>query len=125
MKQKQVFEKILTMKTSWGNLRPGKSFAGRTLEKFTAKVQASLDARAEIANLDAQREAAITRRDTADRAAMEEIRIVVHGVKADPEEGEDGELISAMGYVRRSMRSSGLTRRRESDGQKAKTQSAG
>ena len=124
MNQRLALEKIVTVRTGWGNLRPGKSFAGRTLEQFNAKIQASLDARTEIANLEAQLGAAVTRRDAADRASMEEIRIIVHGVKADTAEGEDGELISAMGYVRRSQRSSGLTRRREGDGQTAKTETA-
>jgi hypothetical protein len=125
VKRKQVFEKIVTMTTGWSTLRPTKSFSGRTLEQFKAKVQASLDARAEVANLEAQLGAAVTRCEAADRASVEEMRIVVHGVKADTEEGEDGELISAMGYVRRSQRSSGLTRRRQDDAPKSKTGATG
>ncbi len=40
--------------------------------------------------------------------------------KADREEGgEDGELYTAMGFVPKSGRSSGLTRRREQTGAKA------
>jgi hypothetical protein len=35
---------------------------------------------------------------------------VVDAVKGDIEEGADGELYAAMGYVRRSARRSGLTR---------------
>jgi hypothetical protein len=34
----------------------------------------------------------------------------VSAVKADPEEGPDGELYGAMGFVRRSERKSGLRR---------------
>jgi hypothetical protein len=120
MKQRKVLEKIVTVTTAWTNLRPGKSFSGRTLEQVKAKVQASHDVRDVIANLEAQLEAAYTRLVTVDRASMDEIRVVVHGVRADSEEGEDGELYSAMGYVRRSQRSSGLTRRREGEAQKAK-----
>ena len=35
---------------------------------------------------------------------------MVNAVKGDPEEGDNGELYEAMGYVRRSERSSGLHR---------------
>ena len=115
MNPRKVLEKIVTVTTAWTNLRPGKSFSGRGLEQFTAKMQTSHDVRVVIANLEAQLEAAYTRLATVDRASLEEIRIVVNGVKADTEEGEDGELYSAMGYVCRSQRSSGLSRRRESE----------
>ena len=40
---------------------------------------------------------------------------VVNAVKSDPEEGKDSDLYEAMGYVRKSNRSSGLTRRRNGD----------
>ena len=121
MKQRKLLDKIAMVTTAWTNLRPGKSFSGRTLEQYKAKVQASHDARAVIANLDAQYEAAYARLAAVDRASLNEIHVIVHGVRADSEEGEDGELYSAMGYVRRSARSSGLTRRREGEAQKAKT----
>jgi hypothetical protein len=39
-------------------------------------------------------------------------RNIVHAVKADPTEGENSPLYAAMGYVRASDRSSGLTRTR-------------
>jgi len=121
MSQRKVLEKIVMVTTAWTNLRSGKSFSGRNLEQFKAKVQASHDARAVMANLDAQYEAAYARIAAADRASMDEIHVIVHGVRADSDEGEDGELYSAMGYVRRSKRSSGLTRRREGEASKAKT----
>lgn len=122
MKQRKVLEKIVRVTAAWSNLRPGKSFSGRSLEQFNAKVQASHDVRAVIANLEAQFEAAYARLEVVDRASMDEIRAVVHGVRGDSEEGEDGELYSAMGYVRRSQRNSGLTRRREAEAQSPKVE---
>jgi len=121
MNPRKVLERIVTVTTAWTNLRPDKSFSGRSLEQFKAKVQASHDVRAVIANLESQLEAAYTRLATVDRASMDEIRVVVLGVRADSEEGEDGELYSALGYVRRSQRSSGLTRRRDGEAQRPKT----
>ena len=81
MNPRKQLEKIVTVTTAWTNLRPAKSFSGRGLEQFTAKVQASHDVRVVIANLESQLEAAYTRLTTVDKASLEEIRIVVHGVK--------------------------------------------
>jgi hypothetical protein len=50
----------------------------------------------------------------ADTAALKVTKNVVHAVKAEPTEGEDSPLYAAMGYVRTSDRSSGLTRGRAS-----------
>ena len=63
----------------------------------------------------AQLGAAVTRRNAVDTGALKEIRDIVHGVRGDREEGEDGELYEQMGYVRTSDRSTGLTRRRAMD----------
>ncbi len=52
------------------------------------------------------------RRTTLDAGASEHMKRIVRSVMADRDEGEDGELYAAMGFIRRSDRSSGLTRRR-------------
>jgi hypothetical protein len=41
---------------------------------------------------------------------VEALQFVVNSVKGDPEEGSNSELYEAMGYVRKSERSSGLHR---------------
>lgn len=107
-------EKIAAVLQAWKDLRPDKSFAGMTLAQFTAKVQPSLDARAQIDTLNNQLTAAADQRDDADVESLKQVLLVVNAVKGDPAEGEDGELYEAMGYVRKSERKSGLT-------QKAKT----
>jgi hypothetical protein len=48
-------------------------------------------------------------RDTADVESNKQVLLVVNAVKGDPAEGEDGELYEAMGYVRKSERSTGKT----------------
>lgn len=98
---------------AWKDLRPAKQFAGMTLAQFTAKVQPSLDARGTIAGLEEQMKVAIDQRDTADVPSNEQLLLVVNAVKGDPDEGEDGELYEAMGYVRKSARKSGLTRKKK------------
>lgn len=112
---RQILEKIVRTTTAWETLRPTKSFSGRDLETFKSRMKPSLDVRIEIANLEAQLGAAVTRRNAVDTGALKEIRDIVHGVRGDREEGEDGELYEQMGYVRTSDRSTGLTRRRAMD----------
>ena len=104
-------EKIAAVLQAWKDLRPTKSFAGMTLAQFTAKVQPSLDARNTIDTLENQKIAASDQRDQADIESMKQVNFVVNAVKGDPAEGEDGELYEAMGYIRKSERASGLTKK--------------
>ena len=115
---KEVVVKITMTLQAWSNLRPEKSFGGLTLDQCKEAVKASLDVRAEIAEAEGKLQSATARRVAVDEASMEIVRRVVNGVKADPEEGEDGQLYAAMGFVRKSHRSSGLTRRRKDEGGK-------
>lgn len=104
-------DKIAAVLEAWKDLRPDKSFAGMTLAQFTAKIQPSLDARALIDTLNNQLISAADQRDDADEESMRQVLLVVNAVKGDPTEGEDGDLYEAMGYVRKSERKSGLTKK--------------
>ena len=106
---KEKNDKITDVLKAWKDLRPDKSFAGMTLEQFTAKIQPSLAARATLSTLEDQITAGIVTRDTVDVESMKDVLLVVNAVKGDPTEGEDGELYAAMGYVRKSDRSTGKT----------------
>ncbi len=103
------FGKVLA---AWETLRSGKSFARLTLAQFRAVIQSASDVREEIKTLENQLLAAQDRRAAADREATRRALQVVNSVKGDPAEGEDGELYEAMGYVRKSARQSGLTRKK-------------
>ena len=109
---KITLERITGVVGAWGDMRPTKSFAGYTFEQYKGKVQPSLDARVRIASLERQLQEAIVERDTADAESSKATQSVIHAVRADREEGEDGPLYAAMGYVRQSLRSRGLTRKR-------------
>lgn len=100
-----------TVASAWEALRADKSFAGMTLTQFKNKVKASFDARTSIVNLQNQLTAAQNARDDADKETLKAVSLVVNSVKGDPEEGEDGELYEAMGYIRKSERKSGLSRK--------------
>jgi hypothetical protein len=84
-----------------------------TLEQFKTKIKPSLDARELIDTLDNQLIAAADQRDTSDIESMKQYNFVVNSIKGDPEEGEDGELYEAAGYVRKSERKSGKTNKKK------------
>jgi hypothetical protein len=73
-------------------------------------VNPSEDARKKIKELDHQMRVAISHRNDSDDGTLEQVQMVVNAVIGDPDEGEDGDLIDAMGYVRKSERASGLKR---------------
>lgn len=105
-------EKMMEVSNAWKTLAPDKSFGGMTLAEFEAQIEKSLTPRRrliEIADEEIQQQ---TIRDTEDAITMGKLQLIVNGVKADPEEGEDGALYDAMGYVRKSERKSGLTRKK-------------
>jgi len=95
---------------AWATLAPDKTLAGMTLAQFKAKIQPSLDARAQIDQFEAQLASAKDARDDADSASMSQVLLVVNAVKGDPTAGEDSNLYEQMGYVRKSERASGLKR---------------
>ena len=121
---KDALNRITAATEAWGTLRPAKSFSGLTLDQFKESIKPVHEVRAEITELQRRLQAAVTRRSVVDGAAIESLRRVILGVKADPEDGEDSELYEAMGYVRRSDRGSGLTRRREKEGVKSQNGAA-
>ncbi len=96
----------------WLKLRPAKSFAGLTYEQFLITLKPSYDVRAEIAELEVRLQSARARLVTVDEQSLNVVQRVVNAVKADPEEGDDGELYVAMGYVRKRDRKTGLTQRK-------------
>ncbi len=106
----QIESKIKDITNAWESLRPTKTFAGLSLEQFKLKIKPSADARATIADLDNQLIAAHAQRDTEDKKSLAAALLVVNSVKGDPDEGEDGALYEAMGYVRKSDYKSGLHR---------------
>ena len=96
---------------AWTTLAPAATFAGMTLAQYKAKVQPTFDTRTAIDKLAAQTTSALDARDTADGLTTQTNQLVVNAVKGDPAHGEDSDLYEAMGYVRKSARKCGLTRK--------------
>jgi hypothetical protein len=108
---KDLYTRLTEVLTAWENMRPHKQFFGLTLEDLKSRSRAFVDARNEITDLDARAAHAVSKRDAAAVGLAELVQGVVDSVKGDPTEGPNGELYSAMGYVPKRERASGLVRR--------------
>lgn len=108
---KDIVTKIGQTLEAWAELAPDKTFGGMTLAGFTAAVKPSTDARATLQHLESQMTEAHTRREASDVQSLKSILLVVNAIKGDPTEGEDSALYEACGYIRKSARKSGLSRK--------------
>ena len=106
-----VAKRLQTVMNAWANISPDKSFSGMTLEQFKAAVKPSLDLRDRETVVKAGLKDVRSQRLVTDEASMKQLLMVVNAVKGDPSEGENGSLYSAMGYVPKYARRSGLTRK--------------
>ena len=109
MKNRKM-NKVSRVIKAWETLAPAASFGGFTLEQFKTRTQPMFDKQDKLSTLDnevtdAQKQRGISTGDSHGAALL-----VVNAVKGDPQFGEDSPLYSAMGYVRKSDRRSGLSR---------------
>jgi hypothetical protein len=109
---KRVSDRIERVLVAWQSIRPNETFAGLTLAQFRALAEASLEPRARIAELKSRLRAAAAERDQADLRLVETMHRIVATVQAHPDEGRNGALYRALGYVTDHQRKSGLKRRR-------------
>ncbi len=113
---KDTLERIQIFLRAWETIRPDKSFGGMTFAQFKAGVKNSLDIREELSVLESQTQSKKIERDASDKNSNRLMQLVVNGVVGDPEEGPDGELYEALGYTRKSVRKTGLTRKKNKNG---------
>jgi hypothetical protein len=104
-------DRIQTFLAAWRELAPTATFAGMTLAEFEVAVSAPLTLRTDIVALEKQLEGKRTAKSDADLAANEVLDLVVNSMRGTPGFGQDSALYRACGYVRKSERKSGLTRR--------------
>ena len=105
--------KLDTVIAAWEERAPEASFGGMTLQRFKDAVKPSYDAREKIADGERMIEDGTNERDDADLVSNDKMLLVVNAVKGDPNFGENSDLYEAMGYVRKSERRSGLTRKKK------------
>lgn len=96
---------------AWGELAKSATFAGLTLDQFKAAVQPSFDSRNKIAALETDLDAEQVNRAKVDGVTVKTNADVVKAVVGDKNFGDDSALYERMGYVRKSNRASGLTRK--------------
>jgi hypothetical protein len=85
-------------------------FLGLTVDEFEAELKPCLEVRQQIADLGYQMAGAIVRRLELDGQGLALVNRWVNAVKSDQHEGEDSELLEALGSVIKSKRKSGLHR---------------
>ena len=95
---------------AWEEHAPQAMFSGLTLAQYKTRVKPSLDARTTISDLQLQLNGARVARDNADVESSDVTLSVASSVKGDPNFGENSAFYSALGYVRKDDRRSGLTR---------------
>ncbi len=108
---KETSEKIEKVIDAWSDLAPDKKFGLMTLEEFKQRVKPSLETRQSLRTLKDTQINALTTRAHSDEESLKALLLVVNAIKGDPTEGEDSALYQACGYVRKSERKSGLTRK--------------
>ena len=106
-------KKINDVITAWEAHAKEAKFAGLTLAQFKTKVAPSLDARAGIKVKEQEIKDLSDERDDADKVSMPLCDQVVKSVVGDINFGDNSSLYAAMGYVRKSERKTGLTRKKK------------
>jgi len=104
---------------AWGKFAPTASFGGMTLLQYTAKVQPSMAARGEISTRETEIASWTDKRDDADVITVDTNALVIKGIVGDVAYGDNSDLYEACGYVRKSERQSGLTRKKATAADKA------
>ena len=112
-KPKATMDRLEKIFSAWKQLASAESFGGMTLAQFETFVNNSKNDRAAIVALEDQLTAAQDKRDDTDKVSLAKAELVVNGVIGDPAFGPDSALYEAMGYIRKSERKSGLTRKKK------------
>lgn len=106
-------EKYTRFLESWKNLAPGKTFGGLTLAEFTAQVAKSNAPRERLIELADETTNEETNRANADIDTMKMCEKIKNGVVGDPEFGDNSALYESFGFIRKSDRKTGLTRKKK------------
>lgn len=108
---KNIVDRIGAFRAAWRDMAPEATFAGMTLAEFEVAISPPMNLRREIVALERQWEGKKAEKLIADAAANELLDLVVNSVRGTPGFGADCALYRALGYVRKSERKSGLSRK--------------
>jgi hypothetical protein len=104
--------KYLRFLNALKTLAPNKTFSGIDLTAFTAQAGKSFAPRKRLDEIKDEEKEQEVIRDTEDINTSKMCEMIKNGVIADPDFGDDSALYEALGYVRKSNRKSGLTRKK-------------
>jgi hypothetical protein len=110
-KRRRPGRKAEDIHTAWKELAPTAVFAGITLAEFEAIVTSHTEARQDMHKSKLAWLAAKKAFGDKTTEVNDQLTVIVRGVQGHAEYGEDSPLYRAMGFVPKSERRSGLTRR--------------
>jgi len=108
---KKIRERVVLMDNAWEEGARDVVFGGIRQADFRNEITEAATAETELADILLLADLKRTEIDNKYAALQEKSIFVVNGVKGDPAYGEDSALYGAMGFVRKSERASGLTRK--------------
>ena len=109
----KIVDRIRETLSAWNENAPDAKFADMTLEEFETAVQPPITIRKDIVTLAKKLSSKKTKRADADKAAGDVLELVINSVRGTPGFGPDSAMYRACGYVRKSERKSGLTRKKK------------
>lgn len=115
----KIVDRIRETLSAWKEIAPDAKFADMTLEEFETATKAPATIRKEIDSLDKRLSSKKTKRSDADKDAGDIVELVINSVRGTPGFGPDSDLYRACGYVRKSERKSGLSRKKKETGSNA------
>lgn len=108
---KDIIQASDLIKAGWLKYAGSATFGGMTEAQYELKVKPSYDIRGQISDLEKTLAQLIRDRDAADVVTDKTNQSVIKGVVGDVNYGDDSDLYGACGYVRKSDRATGLTRK--------------
>lgn len=112
VKVKEIRERANRINQAWEEGAPGVDFNGIKQVNYNTKIENAAATEEEIADLYRQIEIKEAQRDDQYADIDDDSVAVANGVRGDKDFGDDSPLYGAMGFVRKSERRSGLTRKK-------------
>ena len=112
---KSIEEIIERAVNALSTLAPGAKFNNIGLAEFAPQAERSMAPRRRLVEVDTIRTDQIAVREMEDEKTLKMLEKIILGVLSDDNFGEDSALYEALGYIRKSQRKSGLTRRKKDE----------
>lgn len=108
----KIMELLESAVAAWRDFAPDGTFGGKKMNDLQAATSESQDVRNEIIDAENKLKELYVKREQKDNAALIIRELLVNGVIGDPTFGPNSAFYEALGYIRKSDRKSGLTRKK-------------